>query len=190
VVRVIRPGLAEGATLDGFRALYRGARPPFALLPDALEPAAAAELRARVDAGLEPFYLADRGRYQINRTIADAPLYQRLRQIAARVVEAPLTVGAAHWLRFGHGDYSLLGSDRGAGERRRQLELTCDFSSASTDQAQIVYLDGAQSLVVPQWAGSLVLVDKPPTMRRYERYLTHAVGTQAVYRLRLLLDYA
>jgi hypothetical protein len=186
---LIRPGLAEGATLDGFRALYRAARPPFALLPDAVEPQAAAELRARVEPGFEPFYVADRGRYSIHRTFADAALYERLRQIAARVVEAPLTVGAARWLRFAHGDYSLMRDDRADRTGRRQLEVTCDFSSASSDHGQIVYLDGAASLVVPQWAGSLTLVDKPPTMFRYHRYLTHAVGAQLIYRLRLLLHY-
>jgi hypothetical protein len=188
---MIRPGFDAGPPLDSFRAMYRAAIFPSVVVPELLDPDAAAALRVRLEmAGLQPFFVADRGRYAFNATLTDEPLFERLRQFAALVVGAPLRVGPARWLRLGRGDYSLIRGDaRGRVEPERHLELTADFSSGSTDQAEIVYSDGQASVVIPQWAGSLALVDKPKSLYRYERYLTHQVGSQEVYRLRLVLRY-
>ena len=187
---MIRPGYDRVPVVETFRTMYRGERFPFAVLPELLLADGAAELRARAEtAGLEPFFVADRGRYHANQTLRDEPLFDELRQIAAAVVEAPLVVGAARWLRLERGDYSLIRGDQASrSEPARHLELTLDFSEAPSDQAEIVYSDGAESIVVPQWPGALALVDKPPTLYRYERYLTHQVQL-AIYRLRLILRY-
>jgi hypothetical protein len=184
---MIRLDLADPLVLGGYRNLFRTPKIPFALLPDALDPSEMAELRARVERLVEPFTLADRGHYHAG-TAADELLCAELYVLAAAIVEAPLRAAGARWLRFAHGDYSLMRDDR---ERApgRTLELTCDFSETSTGQGQIIYTDGRETLVVPQWPGSIALVEKSNTLYRYERYLTHTIGEQRIFRLRLQLHY-
>jgi hypothetical protein len=184
---MIRFDLADPAVLDGFRNLYRTPKLPFALLPDALEASEMAALRARVEDLVQPFTLADRGHYQA-LPAHDEPLVAELTVLARLIVQAPLRPATARWLRFERGDYSLMRDDR---ERPagRALELTCDFSETSTGQGQIIYTDGRETLMVPQWSGSIALVEKSATLYRYERYLTHTIGEQRIFRLRLQLHY-
>src|SRR5260370_390524 len=100
---VVRVEMRSYVFLPGQYLLSPPARLPYAALRELLDADAASARRARVAPGLEPFFVADQGRYQINRRFADAGLGERLRQIAALVVDAPLTLGRARWLRLGRG---------------------------------------------------------------------------------------
>jgi hypothetical protein len=188
---MLRSDLGEGAVLDGLRQIYRAARLPFVVIPEAIDPSVSERLRAEVEPTLVPFSSIDRGRYLLSEAPIDAELGEELRQLAAALVGAPLELAGVRWLRFGHGDYSLMRDDQATRQTGRRLELTCDLSAgaAATEEGQIVYTDGKETIVLPQWPGAVALVDKPPSLYRYERYLTHTVGDRQIYRLRLLLQY-
>jgi hypothetical protein len=188
---VLRPGFAEGGVLADFRRMF-GAEPRRrVVMPAVFDDGAAAQTRERLQSeGLAPFDIADRGRYHANLGFVDGPLFLELRGFAERVVEAPLAFAATRWLRFARGDYQLIRGDaveRGA--RGRHLELTLDFSARETEQAEIVYTDGRDSFVVPQWPLSVALVERDDSLYRYERYLNHLVGDAHIYRLRLSLRF-
>jgi hypothetical protein len=123
----------------------------------------------------------------MNRQLVDAPLFERLRQLAELVSGKALTDGAARWLKRAHGDYALIADDNVERVTAPHVELTLDFSEVTTDQAEVVYSDGNESFVVPQWPRSLALVERTATLYRYERYLNQLVGDGEVFRLRLLL---
>jgi len=173
------------AALPALGESYRAARA--LIVPDAIEPAGAAGLRIRVQrAGLSPYWLADRGRYQLNDSLADPVLFERLRALAEAVTGEPLAVGPFRWLLFGPGDYALVKDSRGPTER--MLEVTLDFSEATSGAAGIVYQRGQEAVAsVPQLAESLAVVDRPPGTLRFERYVSRRFGHARVLRLRLAL---
>jgi hypothetical protein len=86
------------------------------------------------------------------------------------------------------GDYALARDD--AAELERHLELTLDVSVIATGGADICYTHRGQLFyAVPQIPGAVGLVQRGPTIRRYDRYLNHRAGDAEVIRLRLALSF-
>ena len=77
------------------------------LVPHAVEPAVAADLRARLAAaGTELFDLADRGRYRWNGTLRVEPIWEMITGVAAAFTGTPLVVAG------GRGTTALTRYDR------------------------------------------------------------------------------
>jgi hypothetical protein len=169
---------------------YHAATIPSATIPGALSPDAAEEIRARLaEHTFEPFFLAHRGRYARNEAYADDELFEGLVALAEEVVGEPLRLAAFRWTRLVRGDYALMRDDRAPLERH--VELTLDVSGCVTGAAEICYAHrGTLFHAVGQLPGALGLVQRGPTIRRYDRYLNHAVGDAEVVRLTLTLLFA
>ena len=170
------------------------------LLEDVLDAAERARLRAACDAaGWLARDVADRLHLDVAATAADAPLFARLVDLAAAATAnaAATAAGAARpslrnfeWQRLRHGDYQLLKHDAHTRPPAAHVELIADFSAAATGEAEVFYTDGAATLFpVPQLPGSVAVVARPPSLLRYQRYLSLRVGPAAVHRLRLTLTY-
>jgi hypothetical protein len=185
VPRVI--GERDTTTDDALRAQFRAGRCHHVLLGGVI--ADASPLRAQVDAaGWTAFDQPDRGRYEYNRTLVADDVFAALCATAEAIVERPLRVERAVWLRFRHRDFQLSKDD--ARERplvQRHVELVYDFSSAMLANCETVYTDGRESWVIPQIPTVIALVEREPWLYRYARYLAHTVGDALVYRLRLTL---
>ncbi len=177
---------------DEFRAQFAEGRCHHVVVAGFLDDEAAAPLRAQVNAaGLTVFHEPDRGRYEHNRELAIAPLFDELRAIVEELVQRPLRVDHACWLRLRHRDYQLIKDDaRDRPLADTHVELTLDLSALATGQAELVYTDGLESWVVPQLPGAVSVVEREPWLYRYARYLNVGVGDAVVERLRLSLSYS
>jgi hypothetical protein len=185
---LLKPGFDGGAILDTFRQMFRTQR--FLHVPGLLDALSAELLRVRRGGELQPFYVADRGRYQVSAEHAEEELFAELRGFAEAVVGEPLQPIAHRWLRFAHGDYQLGFGDRvDAAARGRHLELTLDFSAVETGQGETVFTDEQVTFVVPQLPLSLALVERRDSLYRYDRYFNHMIGDAEVWRLRLSLGF-
>jgi hypothetical protein len=92
------------------------------------------------------------------------------------------------WTRLRRGDYSLLWDDHKSRPPERFVEATLDLSAGTTGQGHVIYTRGEHTVyTAPQWHGGLALVERPPDVLRYERYLAHQVGDAEVWRLRIVL---
>jgi hypothetical protein len=176
---------------DELRARFREPRCPHVVLPAWFAEDRAAPLRARADAaGFTRYAEPDRGRYERNLELVDPALFDELRALAGAVVERPLVIGHACWLRLRRGDYALVkDAARARPIAGDHVELTLDFSARPTEQAEIVYTDGHETWVVPQWPGSVAVVERASWLYRYDRYLNLHAGDAVVYRLRLALAF-
>lgn len=175
--------------LEAVRARFREGRCHHVVIPELVAEDRAAPMRAQVDeVGFEPFYEPDRGRYEINDRLAAPELFEELRELVEQIVEHPLEVGPARWLRLRHRDYALLKGDaKTRASEGKHLEVTLDFSSRATEQAELVYTDGVESWGVLPQPGSVAIVERDTWLYRYERYLDHHIADGLIYRLRLAL---
>jgi hypothetical protein len=175
--------------VGALRAQFLADRCHHVVIPGLVSDDRAAAMRAQLDeAGFQPVHEPDRARYELNRELAAPELFDELRELVEHVVERPLQVGPARWLRLRHRDYALLKADaKDPAVVGAHLEVTLDFSACATGQAEIVYTDGAESWMVPQQPGSVAIVERDPRTYRYERYLDHRVAQGVIYRLRLAL---
>lgn len=176
---------------DEIRAAFAEGRCHHVVVAGFLAEPAAALLREQVTAaGFVPYDEPDRGRYTHNRELAIPSLFDDLRALSEQLVQRPLRLDHACWLRLQHRDYQLIKDDaRDRPVVATHLEVTLDFSALATDQAELVYTDGHESWIVPQVPGALSIVEREPWLFRYARYLNGGVGDMAVHRLRLLLSY-
>lgn len=175
-------------TLEEVRELFRAARCHHVLLPGVLGPEAAGTLRTELAGrALARFDEPDRGRYEFADEPARLPIIDEMRALAEQVVERPLEIARATWLRLSHRDYLLLKGDAGTRLPTAHMEVTLDFSAAATGSAELVYTDGYESWPVFPEPGSVAIVRREPWVFRYDRYLPHTVGDHVVHRLRLLL---
>lgn len=176
---------------DALRAQFADARCHHVMVPGFLADPAAAPLREQVNAaGFASYDEPDRGRYERNHELAIPALFDDLRAITEKLVQRPLRLDHARWLRLRHRDYQLIKDDaRDRPIAATHLEVTLDFSALATGQAEVVYTDGHESWVVPQLPGSLSIVEREPWLFRYARYLNVEVADTVVHRLRLLLSY-
>jgi hypothetical protein len=180
---------AAAETLAPYRTAYRECLIPSVVLPGALSGPAAAALREQLaEAGVQPYWVADRGRYEMNDTLEAPELFESLRELAEHLAGAHFTVESARWLRLRRGSYALLRDDAPLAERH--LELTLDLSAGSSGEAEVIYTHRGQIFfAAPQQPGALALVERGPTVRRYDRYLTHCVGDAEIVRLRMALRF-
>jgi hypothetical protein len=182
---VIAPAAAEA--LAPFQRAYAESPLPHVEVPGAVSPALAARVRAGL-AGVpfEAFELAPRGRYQRSTAPPDAELAGTLAAVASFLAGRPLAILGATWLRARHRSYALLRDDEpppGAA-----AELVLDVSERATSEGQLLYTHRGQTyFVATQAPGSLALVARGPTVRRYMRYVTHRAGDAAIVRLVLAL---
>lgn len=133
--------------------------------------------------------LADRGAYDTAEAPAPARVEAALTEIASTIARRPLEVRARRWYRLRAGDYTLAKDDRWAFiEPPGWIDLSLDLSVEPTEEAEVVFTHrGAPFFTVPQRFGAIGLVERGPTVGRFDRYLTHRVGDRIVARLRLLL---
>ncbi len=177
--------------LHALRGAFRASPLGAVLVPEVIPAEVREVLRERVRPGLEPFHLADRGRYHVNTSHRELEIAAVLAEVASSIVEQPLIAApdAARWTRLVRGDYALYKDDaRRWHGRPEPFELTLDFSVAGSEDAQVVYFDGGSGLVVPQQPGLLALVARRENVQRYDRYLTHRVGEAEVFRVSLPLS--
>ena len=153
------------------------------LRPDVIDAGERSRVRAALDAaGWQRRELADR--YRLAVATLDDPLLDRLAELAATVVGAPLGRTSHQWMRLVHGDYQLMKGDALVRPPAPHVELIADVSAAATGEAEIFYSDGR---VLPQLPGAVAVLRRDATLVRWQRYLTLRVGDAAVYRLRLTL---
>jgi hypothetical protein len=175
--------------VGALRARFRDGRCHHVVIPELVGEELAAAMRAQLDdIGFEAFCEPDRGRYEINRDLAVPELFEELRELVEHIVERPVQVGPAHWLRLRHRDYALLKADAKSRASGRHVEVTLDVSARATGQAEIVYTDGVASWAVAQQPGSVAIVERDAWLYRYDRYLDHRVAGAVIYRLRLALS--
>lgn len=182
--------------LAAYRALLGSVDPPYLIVPGAVEPTVAADLRARLAAaGTEPYDLADRGRYRWNGALCIDELWSALAAFASGLLGMPLAVRGARWLHLARGDYALVKDD----VRTRPpsaaplVELSLDLSATFTGEADQVFAvplgpGTERAIVIPQMPGLLAVVPRPPHMTRYDRPLTLRAGGAEVVRLRVWLS--
>ena len=160
------------------------------LVPDAVAPAVAADLRARLAAaGTELFDLADRGRYRWNGTLRVEPIWEMITGVAAAFTGTPLVVAGARWLHLARGDYALVKDDVRTRPAETIVEATLDLSERASGEAEQIYaLPGpGQAIVIPQLPQLLAIVPLAPSMTRYDRPLTLRAAGAEVVRLRVWL---
>lgn len=181
---LLKPAFVNPAVVAALRPLIAG---PIraALIPGAIDAAAAAELRRRLAPRLERFELAHRGRYAQARCL-DRPL----QRFAAELFEVAAGEARGRLLRLRRGDYSLY-QDDALTRLPAGLEIVADLSAGTVADAATVYRAGpGRELIVPQQPGLVAVIQRTPEVYRYEEYLTHRAGRAEVFRLRLQLAYA
>lgn len=173
---------------EALKPAYDAMPIPALILPNAIAPALARKLRARLQGKLERFDFPTRGAYRQHQAHRDAELEAQLRLFAQAVSGERVERGEARWLLFGRGDYSLrLDDARTRCTPDRFLEVTLDFSTRPCPDARIVYTAGERSVTVPHAPGILSVVQRTALVSRYQSYLTQKMGRAQVYRLRLQL---
>lgn len=177
------------ADIPLMRTYLRTAALPAVLLGELVSESIAAGLREKVRPGLARFWIADRGRYDVDETLREPELFSSLAELASAIVDTPLAPARARWLRFRHGDYALVKEDsrRWAG-LDHHVEVVLDFSAAKSQDAQIVYSGKDGAFWMPQQPLGGAVVDRRQPMSRYDRYLTYRVGEAEVFRLSLVLE--
>lgn len=157
---------------------------------EVIDAEAARALREGLEAdGLEPFFIADRGRYAVNTRFAGEPVVEQLRALAQEVVEEPLALATVRWTRLQRGDYAMVHGDQLLRPPERHVEVTLDFSEHATGAGPVMFTDGEAAFTMPQLARAAAIVVREPTLGRFEQYLTHRVPPDArIYRARLTLS--
>jgi hypothetical protein len=144
-------------------------------------------IRARLEAaGYRRYWLADRGRYELNDTHHEPPLIAVLTALASTHFGVLLAPAWRRWTRLRHGDYALFKDD----DRRwrggeTQVEVCVDLSAAASQEGQIVYASPDGNATVSQTPGTVALVDRREPRARYERYLNLRIGDAEIVRLNL-----
>lgn len=182
-------GIEEEARLRPHREAFAQMSIGAVVIQKALTPEATAAVReALEDETFTPVFLAHRGRYAICRDLTAPELLPALRDLASFVADERLSILEAGCLRLQRGDYALRRDDLATRPHvdGRVYELTADVSATSSGEAQVVYTrHGRSFFVAPQLSGSVTLVERHPTVERYDRYLNHAMRDRRVHRIRV-----
>jgi hypothetical protein len=169
------------------------------VIPDAITPALAAELRARVEPHFTRYALVDRGSYEHAR-IDEPSLFAHLvgiveKRLALAGGAGAMTASAgdtstrseaigrnvveARVLRFSPGDYVLAHADRV--HEGNPIELVIDLSDVPTPGAEIHYRRrGAVFFRVPSAPGSMAIVERGPTVTCNHTYVSKRHATSVV----------
>ena len=99
----------------------------------------------------------------------------------------PVRVVAHRWVWMARGDYALTVDDAWASRLAPEgVHAIIDLSLTATGEAEVVFTHRGQAFfTMPQRPGEVALVERGPTVRRYDRYLTHRVGEAIVSRLEI-----
>lgn len=158
------------------------------IIPEAIEPTLAAEVRTRLDrAGYTRYALLDRGSYEIAIGPDEPNVVAALAGLAGQVTGRSLAAVDARALRLGPGDYLLAHHDRSHEEPL--VELILDLSPASVPGADVHYRRHGK--VVFQMAsrpGALSIVERGPEAACYHAHVSKrhldALVVRLVVRLR------
>ena len=173
--------------IDGarFSEPYAGRALPAVIAREVISPDVAAALRTSMLAAPRTrFDLAPRGRYAIVDW-RDPALEAAALTFCAAVVGRSLELVAARVTVFAHGDYALRRDDDD--DVLGLVEATLDLSEHATGEADVVYARASGEIVfaLPELPGSIAVVARAPSVKRYERYLTHRVASREVVRARV-----
>ncbi len=161
------------------------------IVPDAITPALAAELRARVEPHYARYTLVDRGSYE-HAPIDEPALFAKLAAIVenrlaiagadamalaganatgATSAKRTMTVVEARVLRLSPGDYLLAHHDRV--HEGNPIELVVDLSETAIAGAEVHYRRrGAVFFRVPSAPRSLAIVERGPTVTCNHAYVS------------------
>jgi hypothetical protein len=182
--------------LAPYRAAFAHALVGAVVVDQALDRQALVPIRGRIDAAdFVPYRRLHHGSFERLRPVREPELIAAVVAIAEAVTGASLALMANECLRLRHGDYVLASeATADAGDpgptslASRWIEVTADLSSGSSGEAQVVYARrGEHFFAAPQLSGSVAIVERQPTIARYDRYLNHRVADRVVHRLRLQL---
>ena len=152
-----------------------------AIVPDAITPALAAELRTRVR--YERYTLLDRGSYEY-APLDEPALFAKLVDIVGTRTSVS-RVEEARVLRLSPGDYLLAHHDRV--HEGNPTELVIDLSETAVPGAEVHYRRrGAVFFRVPPAPGSMAIVERGPTVTCNHTYVSKR-STSSVVRLVALL---
>jgi hypothetical protein len=177
--------------LARYREELQHARFPGIVLPDAVSSSLRRSLRVRLRRyRWHEFDWPTLGHYAYVEAVLDTALWSELRALAEYMTGRSLRIARSRCMRLRHRDYALKRADEDDQLRRDCLvELHADISSRATGEADVIFEHGERSgaFVVPQLPGLVSVVVRDPSVRRYDRYLTHRTGRALVHRLRLTL---
>jgi hypothetical protein len=163
------------------------------VVPDAVGPTLAADVRARIDraatgagTGYARFALLDRGSYDLALVPDEPALVTALTGLAAQVTGRSLVLADARALRLGPGDYLLAHHDRRHDEPL--VELMLDLSPASVPGADVHYRrHGKVVFQVVSRPGALSIVERGPETTCHHAYVSKRYPGACVVRLVLRL---
>lgn len=172
------------------RRRYLQASPTKGILLDNLIPeSVAAEMREGVRPLLEPYYLADRGRYEVDETYQRNDVVYGLVALASETAQLAFRLARTRWTRHTRGDYALFKNDsrlwRGMD---RHFEMVLDFSAVASAEGHIFWTREADAFWMPQKPCAGVLIDRRQAIQRYDRYLSQRFGDGEIFRLTLALE--
>ena len=157
------------------------------IVPDAIGPTAATELRERFERlGYSRYALLDRGSYEMLQDPAELEIYAAPIALATEATERALELAEARVLRLVPGDYLLAHHDRVHDERH--VELILDLSPAIVPNAAVHYRrNGDVTYQVPSRPCSLSIVARAPNVTCNHTYISKLHTGAHVIRLVLLL---
>jgi hypothetical protein len=153
------------------------------VVPEAVGPTLAAEVRARLDrAGYTRCALLDRGSYDLATAVDEPAVLAALTGLAMEVTGRSLVVDEARALRLGPGDYLLARCDRIHGDHL--VELMLDLSPESVPGADVHYRrDGKVVFRIAPRPGALSIVERGPETACYHTYVSKRHAGACVVRL-------
>jgi hypothetical protein len=157
------------------------------VVPEAIGPTLAAELRARLErTGYTRYALLDRGSYDVLASPDEPALFTALTRIATQVTGRSLVLAEARALRLCAGDYLLAHHDRLHDDH--PVELMLDLSSASVPGAEVHYRQhGKPFFRFASHPGAVSIVERGPTMSCNHTYVSKRHADAFVVRLVVLL---
>ncbi len=152
------------------------------IVPEAIGPTAAAELRARLAPRYTRHALLDRGRYEVAAKLDEPAVFAALAELAHQVTGRTLAVFEARAVRLAPGDYLLAHHDRLDDDV--PVELVLDLSPASVPGAEVHYRQrGKVYFRVASRPGSLSVVERGPTVTCNHTYVSQRHAEASVVRL-------
>lgn len=157
------------------------------VVPEAVGPTLAAELRARFErTGYTRYALLDRGRYDVLANPDEPALFAALTGIATQVTGRSLALAEARVLRLGAGDYLLAHHDRLHDDH--PVELMLDLSPASVPGAEVHYRQrGTAFFRLESRPGAVSVVERGPAVTCNHTYVSKRHAGASVVRLVALL---
>jgi hypothetical protein len=158
-----------------------------AVVPEAVGPTLAAEVRARLErAGYARYALVDRGSYDVLTGPDEPALLATLAGLAAQLTGRALVVAEARAIRLGAGDYLLAHHDRVHDDH--PVELMLDLSPASVPGAEVRYRRGGQVFFqLASRPGAASVVERGPAVTCHHTYVSKRHAGASVVRLIVLL---